>query len=228
MENKKTIMIVEDTLAEQEFALKCAQERGLVATLKSDFSSALNGLEDNPDFVLSDLFFPVGNVNSANYVRRILPLYENYLNRFEKYMSGVLVETIVHLAKMTGFTKEQFFEDFISAINKPSPELEMYRDATYGIKNFKKYQNLQKIIENIKQGENIPYGFFLAEELKNKNIPSAIITSINHHDVAFEPLRDSLVIPYFDSLIDGKKDWNRALDYVLKGGEEKWAHNIKI
>ncbi|MBU2576689.1 MAG: hypothetical protein KKF50_03125 [Nanoarchaeota archaeon] len=215
MGNKK-ILVVEDNLEEAKFALEQIKKFNLEGRLAQDFDSAIQELNNHPDYVLSDLFFPAGrNINQSHYIERVLPLYENYLSKFQKKDKGVLSQAIENVSKVFQTTPEKYVEEILPSLNNPKEVVEMSRDAVYGIENYSKYKRLVEFIEEIKQGKNLPYGYFLAEETKGMNIPTRIITSTNHHDITFEPIRNILKAPYYDNLIEGNKNWQGALQNVL-------------
>ncbi|MCA9460251.1 MAG: hypothetical protein KC550_06910, partial [Nanoarchaeota archaeon] len=77
-------------------------------------------------------------------------------------------------------------------------------------------EKFEKVMERVKSGEMFPSGVFIGDYAREQNIPLVYVTSTNHHDLAFEPLRVKLGFPYVDRLIDGlKKDWNSGLEILL-------------
>ena len=216
MGNKK-ILIVEDNIEEAKSALEQAKKFNLEGVLAQDFGSAIQELNKNPNYVLSDLFFPSGNIEQSEYIQRILPMYENYLSKFQKQERGVLYKAIENVSKTFQTTPEKYVEEILPSLGNPPEIIEKSKDAVYGIENYSKYLRLANFIEDIKQGKGLPYGYFLAEEIQKRDIPSMIITSTNHHDITFEPIRNNLKIPYLDNLVDGKKNWKQGMEVVLGG-----------
>lgn len=220
---RKKILIVEDVPTEQEFARKCAESKGLEVVLSGSFSSALAGLESKPDYVLTDLFFPGGTVDNSKYSNQILPLYQTFLDGMRakqpKEVSPLLV-TIRQLSELFGMSPEEYVERIVKPVNS-SEVYNQCRGKLCGVSDYNRFESLKEFIGEMKSGKGIPYGFFLAEELANKNLPSAIVTSTNHHDVSFEPIRNKLSIKYFDGIENEHKQWGSALDYLLKEGEKK-------
>jgi hypothetical protein len=215
MENKR-ILIVEDNPEEARFALEQARNLGLETKLVDNFGRALEELGNRPDYIISDLFFPGGDINQEPYIKRILPAYETYLSRFEKKEPGVLNKAIVNVSNVMGTTPEKYVEEILPLLNNPKRDVELSKDAVYGIKNYSQYEKLQELISEIKQGKNLPYGLFLVEEAKGKDIPISIVTSVNHHNIAFEPIRNKINTEYYDGLVNERKNWKAAFDEIQK------------
>jgi hypothetical protein len=220
----KHLLIIEDKLEEANVAQENAKSLGIETRLAQDFSSALDEIKLRPAAIASDLFFPAGNINQESYINQVLPIYENYLKTFRPLTDGPLVKVLQFIFPDQGnLTKEQFFEDVIKKYflkDYPEHMVEVTRDAYFGIENYTRYSKLQEHIGKIKQGIDMPYGLFATEEARKLNIPLHIVTSTNHHDIAFQPLRDKLG-NYTDNLVDGHKNWastfNQLSEY-LKGG----------
>jgi hypothetical protein len=223
----KHFLIIEDRVEEQEFARQTALTWGIEARVVGDFETAIEEIQTRwPRAIASDLFFPSGNINQEPYIQRVLPFYEAHLKTFKPITSGPLVMALEHVfGGNKDKTKTELWEEFIRPIflkNWREYDIEEVKDAYFGIEFYSKYVKLQKQIEAMKQGIDIPYGIFLRQEVDrlgftgNCHIPFFIVTSTNHHDVAFEPIRDKIGI--YDDGVDeaGHKDWGNAFKYLLE------------
>lgn len=220
----KHLLIIEDRIGEANVAQETAKSLGIEIRLATDVGSALEEIKLRPAAIASDLFFPAGNINQEPYIAQVLQIYENYLKTFRPKTDGPLTRVLQFIFPDQGnLNKEQFFEDVIKKyFLKDNPEhiVELTRDAYFGIENYSKYNRLQKQIKEVKEGRSMPYGIFATEEARKLNIPIHIVTSTNHHDIAFEPIR-SRIGKYTDNLVDGYKDWLAAFNQLseyLKGG----------
>jgi CheY-like chemotaxis protein len=217
--NLNHILIVEDKPEELNVAREIAKVKGIDTRVAINFKSALEELKfPGLKAVASDLFFPAGDIDQGSYISQILPSYESYLNSFRKITDGPLIKTLNFVfAERGNMTKEQFFEEIMTKTFLKDWDEEGKRqvaDAYFGIEFYHNYSKLQKHIEEIKQGRGMPYGIFLTKEAGKLQLPAYVVTSTNHHDVAFQPVRKLLTTDYRDDLVDGHKDWARAFDYL--------------
>jgi hypothetical protein len=218
------ILIIEDKPEEQEFAKQTATSLGIETRVAGDFESSLQEIQTRkPKAIASDLFFPSGNINQEPYKQQVLPLYEAHLKTFKSITGGLIVlalESVFGGNKDT--PKEKLWDEFIRPVflkDWAEEGIESVKDAYFGIQFHSRYEKLEKQIQEIKNGRNIPYGIFVNEEARKLNIPCCIVTSTNHHDLAFEPIRGRIG-KYTDRLDEaGHKGWKSAFE-ILKGGEE--------
>jgi hypothetical protein len=217
---EKNMLIIEDRVEEQEFARQTAASLGIEARIAGDFETALRELrEKTPRAIASDLFFPSGNINQEPYIQQVIPIYESHLKTFKPITEGPLVEVLKYIF---GGNKDKSKEEVWNQLIKPyflngwaEDAIEEVKDAHFGIEYYSKYEKLQKQIEAMKQGKEIPYGIFVRQEARKLGIPCHIVTSTNHHDVAFEPIRDKIG-DYSDWVNEaGHKDWGSAFQYLL-------------
>jgi hypothetical protein len=215
----KHLLIIEDRVEEQEFARNTANSLGIETKVAKDLQSGLREIQNSPFGIASDLFFPSGNIDQEPYLQQVLPIYESYLKTFKTKTEGPLVEVLKFIfGEVKNKTKEELFEGFI----KPQflrgwqeRDVEEVRDAYFGIEFYSRYSGLQKQIESMKQGKDIPYGIFIAKEARRLRIPCYTVTSINHHDIAFEPIKER--IGAYSNRINenGHKDWKSGFEYLL-------------
>jgi hypothetical protein len=221
--SKAELLIVEDNIAEaiyaQGDAIKAGYRELLVAT---DLETALHYLPQ-VDRVATDLFFPAGNVNTSDFSGRILPLYEKF--KKERFTadkgSGCVLAAIEQCAKLFQVSPEEYVTNILPKMNTVPSVLKAARDAVTGVKDSEKYNAFLKIEEDIRAGRNLPLGILVAEQAKEKGLPAVIVTSTNHHDHAFEPVRNLITVPYFDNLVEGRKNWACAMDYLKNNGRNQ-------
>ena len=68
----------------------------------------------------------------------------------------------------------------------------------------------------VRSGKTFPLGIAVIDMARELSIPVAIVTSTYHHADEFEAVRDLVTTPYVDTLVDGKKDWDRGIAYLLR------------
>jgi hypothetical protein len=217
---KLKILIIEDNIAEAGYA-----QTELVKAGFKYFKAVTNlseGLKAMPkyDAVLSDLFFPVGNVSAEQYSQRFLPLYDQFKQRrFEKMEDNKMLHTILDKAKEVGVTPQEYVENIMTKKEFPPIVLNLARDALIGVRDHERYELFLKIEDEIRTGTNLPLGIIASERATELGIPLVIVTSTWHHNDAFEPVRDLIKVPYCDNLIDGTKNWKGAIKLLLKRSE---------
>ena len=211
------ILIIEDNTAEAIYAQAELAKAGL-----RDFRTVTTlseGLEAMPqyDAVLSDLFFPAGNISTEQYSQRFLPLYEQFKQRsFPNLGKDNAVLGAVQACADAFSITPQAWIDIMAKMNTHPKTLKAARDSLSGIKDSEKYETFLKIEKGIRNGTNLPLGIIATERAQELQIPSAIVTSTYHHDYAFEPVRDLIKVSYSDTLVDGKKDWKGGIELLLK------------
>ena len=220
-ENKK-ILIVEDNIAEAIYAQSDVARAGFRdISVSQNLESALNVLErEKYDYILSDLFFPIGNTNKDKYISEIVPLYETYADRrFTKITDedNVIKRTCEHIAKSFGITVEEYLEKLLPTMINIPKVISAAKDAVYGRRDYEKYLKFQKTIAKVKDGSMFPSGLYVVEKATELEIPIIIVTSTYHHDAAFEAIRDKVNAPYIDTLEeDGRKNWSKGIEKLLK------------
>jgi hypothetical protein len=216
------LLIVEDRIEEAIYAQGEAAKAGYTELLvATDLETALKYLP-SADRVATDLFFPAGNVSTTDFSKRILPLYEDFKrSRFSKQEgSQVVLRAVCACAEMFGITPKEYVEIYMPKFNTIPSVLRAARDAVAGINDSVRYNQFLTIEEDIRAGRNLPLGIIVAEEAKEKGLPTIIVTSTNHHDHAFEPVRNLITVSYLDNLVEGRKNWEGAMNY-LKNNEVK-------
>ena len=212
----KSVLVIEDNIAEAIYA-----EAELVGAGIEYFravTTLADGLEAIPEYdaVLSDLFFPAGNVSTEQYSQRFLPLYEQFKQtRFQKLGQNVVLRAVEQCAETFGLTSQEYVEDFMPKLNTPPVLLKAARDALAGIQDSERYEKFLKIEKGIRDGTNLPLGIITSERAYQLGRPSAIVTSTYHHDDAFEPVKSLIKFPYRDTLVDGRKDWKGGIKLLL-------------
>jgi len=212
-------LIIEDRPNEAAIARQTATSLGIETRLAPDFNSALNEIKSfRPLAIASDLFFPSGGINQEPYVQQILPIYEAHLQTFKPITDGPLFLALEFvLGGNKDKTKEELWNEFIRPVflkDWSEDGIEEVKDAHFEIQFYSRYEKLQKHIEGIKQGTEMPYGLFAVQEAERLGIPVHIVTSTNHHDISFEPIRGLITCNYTDNLVDGHKDWARAFEHL--------------
>ena len=213
----RKVLVIEDNIAE---AINAQTELARVGI--NDFRAVTTlseGLEAMPNYdgVLSDLFFPTGDMPVEQYVQRFLPAYEHFREESFKKRGedDVVLRAVKACAEAFGMTPQDYVEKVVSQVNN-TRMLEIARDAVAGIDNSKDYERFLKVEEDIRKGINLPLGIVASERAKELRIPSVIVTSMNHHDYSFAPVRGLINVPYEDTLIEGKKDWKGGIEFLLK------------
>ena len=212
------MLIVEDNVAEAIYAqaeLAKAGFRNFTAV-----TSLSEGLEEMHKYnaVLSDLFFPAGNKPIEQYTQRFLPLYEQFKQkRFPKLgQESMVLRAVQACAEIFGVTPQVYVNDFMAKMNTPKSVLKAAQDSLAGIQDSEKYEKFMKIEEEIRNGTNLPLGIIISERANELKMPSVIVTSTHHHDDAFEAVRDLVKVPYYDTLVDGRKNWKGGIERLLK------------
>lgn len=217
-ENKK-ILIVEDNVAEAIYAQAEVAKAGFRDfTVSTNLESALYELGNkNYDFVLSDLFFPSGNNDNTRYIEKFLPVYESYKDRrFEKINeSGPISYAVKACCEALKITPEEYLKLLPTMTDIPMV-ITAVRDVVKGVKNSERYEQFLTMEDKIRTGTNMPLGIIVCEKTREKNIPTRIITSTYHHDDAFEPVKNLIQVPYYDTLIEGRKNWKSGIKSLLK------------
>ena len=205
----KKVLIIEDNAVEA----KHAQEELAKAGIKYSkaVSTLSEGLEAMPNYdaLLSDLFFPAGSVSTEQYVKKFLPLYEQFAQRIIGAEATVL-RAVKQVATTFGMTPRDYVDKVMSHLK---PEF-IYHEAKEAIENQERYERFLKTVDDIKNGKNLPLGIIATERATQLGLPSAIVTSINHHDYAFESVRDQVKVPYRDTLVNNKKDWKGGIELL--------------
>jgi CheY-like chemotaxis protein len=213
----KKVLVIEDDTAEAIYAQTELARAGFegfraVTTLSE-------GLEVMPEYdaVLSDLFFPAGSESTEKYSQRFSPLYEQYKQkRFQEIEeSGPVLRAVQACAEAFDVTPHEYVNKFMAEMNTPRQVLDSARDALAGVQDSERYEKFLKIEEGIRNGTDLPLGIIASERAKELGIPSAIVTSTHHHDDAFEAVRNLVTVPYRDTLVDGKKDWDGGIELLL-------------
>ena len=211
------VLIIEDDVSEAIYAQTELAKAGIkdfraVTTLDEGLS-----VMSKYDAVLTDLFFPAGDVPTKQYIQRFLPLYEQFKNKRFPEMTGnnVVLSAIQSCAKVFGVTPEEYVNDYITKMNTPKLVLDAARDAIARIKDSQKYEKFLKIEQSIRNGTNLPLGIIACEKALEYNLPCAIVTSTYHHDDAFEAVKDQIKVNYKDTLVEGRKNWKGGIELLL-------------
>ncbi len=230
LENKK-LLIVEDNVAEAIYAQAEAVKVGfrniqLVQTL-GKFYEVLN-YKRNFDYILTDLFFPLGEVISeftiSDYLLNVTQFYDSYADKIFRKIdknSSPVLGAVNTVSDVMGISPLTYVSEVLPKLDVPEIVLEKAQDAVYGRENSGKYKEFQTILDKIKSGENFPSGYYVSLAAYEEKIPTVIVTSTYHHDIAFEPIRDRLYCPYVDTMIDDeyggkRKDWKQGLEILLQ------------
>src|SRR3989338_5239944 len=217
----KKILVIEDNTAEAIYA-----QAELAKAVFTDFQAVTTlseGLEAMPGYeaLLTDLFFPAGNLPVEPYSQRFLPIYQAYgERRFKTKGHDVVLRAVKQCADVFGVTPQEYVEDFMAkvggALSTPPVVLKAARASLTGVEEPERYAKFLETKERIRNGTYLPLGIVATERARELGIPSVIVTSTYHHDDAFEAVRDLVKVPYRDSLVDGRKDWNGVITLLSR------------
>lgn len=220
MENKYELLIVEDRVDEAIYAQRDAFVNGFRdMRIASNLEDALNLMQLGPKYIVSDLFYSLGNLEKEVYVSRLLPIYEDYESKYKRLIENkednVLYKVIHQMAEVFDVSPEKYVREIIPSMDGGGDSLMTKltvpcMDILKGVENYFRWEKYQKVKDDIISGENMPCGIFLVEEAKKRDIPIQIVTSTNHHDSAFEPISRLINTKYHDYLVDGRKNWDAA------------------
>ncbi len=216
MTNKK-LLIVEDKPKEQANAINAAQRNGFndIVTA-STLEEALQYIP-NVQAVATDLFFPAGNVNTEDYVKRILPCYVSREQQSGKLPKGspVVLKALEKTAALFEMTPEQYVENVVAKIkDNEGFTLNMARASLPG------YEQKFDIKQFLKDEENLPIGILVTEEAQKYGIPSVIVTSGGGHGGLLQPIMSLVKVPYETYVVNGQKDWNSGLAKLLSANPD--------
>ncbi len=222
MTDKLELLIVEDNVAEAIWAQAEAAKVGLRNFLVAqDLDQALTYLEKEPKYLVSDLFFPAGNINVQPYIERFLPIYEAFQNRRFKEIKeeSPVYRAVSVCAEVFGVTPEEYVEKVMAKLNTHQVILKSARDAVHKRQDYERFEKFQEVMNNVRNGTKLPLGISLTEKAKEKGIPNIIVTSTYHHSDEFEAVRE-LVPHYYDQVIgegdQKRKNWEAGIEHVLR------------
>jgi len=219
----KKLLIIEDTPEETQYARDVALRAGYVdITVVSTLSDALETMH-NYDIVLSDMFFPAGSMPTEQYSTRFMPYYEADLESRRRYgefqpivqEGDVRMQALERNSRMLGITPLEFIERYMVSVIGEEDSQFAY-DVVAGMTDSKKYAQIQQAHDGIRLGVNLPLGIIAMEHAQELGKPVVIVSSLNHHNYAFEPIRSLLTVPYRHGLVQGKKDWQGGLEELLR------------
>jgi CheY-like chemotaxis protein len=205
------ILLIEDNEAQAEYAQIALADAGLESTTVVTLSEALDVMPEY-DAVLSDLFFPAG-MPTEEFSELFSPLYAEF--KEQRYSGGMVGRAVQQCASLFGMTSHDYIENVIAKTNNPAGTLEAARKSQEG-RSSAKYQKFLEIEENIRNGTNLPLGIVATGMAMKQGIPAVIVTSTYHHDDAFEAVRTLIKVPYKDTLIEGRKDWENGIELLLR------------
>ena len=212
----KKVLIIEDNTAEAIYAQVELAKAGF-----RDFRAVTTlseGLDAMPQYngVLSDLFFPSGDLPTEPYIQRFLPFYQTYSKRrFPKKEQDSVLRAVQQCAETFGVTPQEYVEMFMAKMNTHPAVLKAARDSVAGVQDSEQYAKFLETEKGIRNGTYLPLGIVATERARELNIPSAIVTSTYHHDDAFEAVRDLVKVSYKDTLVDGRKNWKGGIDLLF-------------
>ncbi len=224
MTERLELLIVEDKAEESDHAKLEAKKLGLTnLAVAQNLEQAFNLLDSNPQYIASDLFFPVGNLDVKQYVKKFLPFYEEYERRRFPTFEASILHKVIKQYENIGVSMEKYEQDWLPILGKPMGEeyIEMIRDHIHLRKDYSRFVKFQSVKQAIQDESNLPLGISLIERAIEKGIPIVIVTSTYHHDHAFEPVRDSIKVPYYDTLIgvdnNNTKNWQAGIKHLVQG-----------
>lgn len=216
------LLIVEDRLDEAQLAKETAKNSGFENIVVAHTLQEAQRYLPETQRVASDLFFPAGDISTQQYVQRFLPLYEAHKNKRFKQVSkdSPVRASVESCAELFGLTPEDYVEKFMAELNTPACVLKAARDSLVGREDSERYKRFLKIEQDIREGRNLPLGIIVSEQAREKGLPHVIVTSTNHHNDAFETVSSLIGTRYFDTLVNGHKDWESAMRYLTHSGEK--------
>lgn len=214
-DKKMKILIVEDSTEQQTFARNQLAPFGADLDFVDTYVDFERRVQSKRyDAVLSDLYFPSGSQSFDDAHRS----YANAL--VQKYVEKLPVPALAHAAQFTfGFSAITELEKLVEAANKTNflgsgaQESDLRGDAEKLARN----QKYTTFAEELKTGEHLPpSGMFAQQYAQSNNIPCVIVTSVYHHDIAFEPFRERIG-PYIDKTRKGEKGWIEGYTRLQNG-----------
>ena len=210
MENK--LLIVEDNLEEREIACTSAKNSGfrniVTATNLEEALHYIPGVQA----VVTDLFFPNGDVNVDSYVQRILPLYVEHAQQRGKLPRGNVhvLRALEVVSNVFDMTPEQYVENVLS--KRYENQRFLVDHARASLPNFASKQNIQDFLED---ESNLPLGILVTEVAQEYQIPSVIVTSGGGHGGLLQPIMDLVKVPYETHMDGNHKNWDSGLSKLL-------------
>jgi|GEM_PF-6866354 CheY-like chemotaxis protein len=210
------LLIVEDNAVERAFALKTAEAAGINALAVENLSQALAAIEEHkPEAILTDLFFEAGGENVETFKDEVLQLVVGYEAEYkEQNKPGPLIKAI-DVVNGSGLSREEFVEKApLPMFQEGATKAEIQRVLRDFSEAQKNIASLGGIIDKTKNGQGLPLGILVRRLAEERNIPVCIVTSVYHHDIAFNPIRGIIGSHYVDTLVDGHKNWRRGLAMI--------------
>ena len=132
---------------------------------------------------------------------------------------NVVLRAIEECARLKEITPTAYVENVMAKIEGPnSLMVREAREAISGIRDPEKYEEFQRIYDEIKAGKNLPLGIILTEQAVERGLPSVMVTSTSRHSLAFEPIKDLIKVPCIDTLVNDRKDWASGIVRITNGG----------
>jgi len=204
------ILVVED----DEKNIKDAKEvLGEIQIARSFAEFEDKFTKEKPKYVLSDLYFPTGYIGERHEKLKseAASILDSYIKEQQKHNAvGRALETIFAAKEIK--TLDQFFEIFK---DDSVIQMEKWRNILRERYNdYEKVRNYKQLLKDINDNvHDLPSGIFVYKHCKNENFPCMIVTSAYHHGTEFQPFVKN-VGSFFDNLVNGKKQWKEALEYI--------------
>ena len=209
------ILIVEDSTEQQAFARRQLATFGADLDFVDTYVDFERAIQSKPyDAVLSDLYFPSGcqSIDDAHRSEATALVQE--------YITKLSVTELANAAQFTfGFSAVTDLEKLVEAakhthfLGSGAQETDLRRSAEQLARNHK----YTTFAEELQTGKHLPpSGMFAQQYAKNNNIPCVIVTSVYHHDHAFEPFRERIG-PYIDTTRNGEKGWVEGYTRLQNG-----------
>lgn len=215
---KNKVLVIEDNQNEALFARMQLSSAGFkVFKVVSNLSYALEELP-NYDLVLSDLFFPAGEIDATPYISRFLPHYESFKQRRFKDIAGdnIVLKAVHAAAELVGATPEEYVNNWMPRMNSPPKLMTVAKDALKGKEDSQRYEEYLLIESAVREGTKLPLGIVASERAQELGKKVVIVTSTYHHDDSFEAVNNLIKVGYVDTLVDGKKNWKGGIELLLK------------
>lgn len=170
----KRILFIEDNPKAQE-AIREVFGRTYQVEIAEDYVSAISKFETQPDFIVTDVFFPqevgTGKRDFAESISKEL---------LQKYWQIFLQRMSYERRRRS----RQFFPEFYE-----QPLIRGWNDFIFGTlareTEWKTYlrakKGLEEWLSDPDEAEQ-PLGYLIAQECKKRNIPFAMATSLDHHN----------------------------------------------
>jgi hypothetical protein len=226
----ENLLIVDDLEVEQQRAYTAAKDAFAYkwGNTALTLSQSLTALDDS-QAVLSDLFFPIGDINPSQIAQydSIVSAYIAHAASLEKRYTEKLHGPLYRSLSIIFPGQEDEVVQRYLAGTLHWPNVKVAADIKREFQETEKlrasYDQANQMIQKVRSGEIFPSGYVLAQTALERNIPIVIVTSQYHHDAYMQPLSywtNKPQVSYIDSTT-GEKNWEAGVRLLLQNIEKK-------